>query len=251
MRALCLVLFCLLSRSVATQVMVAQQDPPAADATLALTCIQNALGGSAAFAAVSSLYIKGETKPSQGSDLRPIPSTREISVVFPDRYLRAEHPSRPGDSGFSSIVGFDKGVLLSSPRHPDAKLSEISAHQDFARQMLMRLPRKLARVRLLQRVTSDSGRERLAIEASGADGFRATLLLDRGTCLPIALQYTPSGAAIGGVRRVDLSEYRPFGGVRFPTVLKTTVSGRPYHEERVTTIELNTPTAAKAFAGRQ
>ena len=253
MRALCLVVLCVLSPSVATRVMFAQQDPPTADATSALTCIQNALGGTAAFAAVSSLYIKGETKPSQTSGLRPLAGTREISVVFPDRYLRADlgQPRRPGGSGLNSFVGFDKGVILSSPRHPDAKRAEVSADQDFARQMLRRLPRKLGGVRLSQRVTSDSGRDRLAIEASGADGLKATLLVDRETCVPIALQYITTGAAMNGVTRVDLSEYRPFGGIRFPTVLKTSIAGQPYHEERVTSIEVNTPTAAKAFAGRR
>jgi hypothetical protein len=85
MRALYLAVFCALSQPVATQVTLAQQDPPATDATSALTCIQAALGGTAAFAAVSSLYIKGETKPSQTSGLRPLPGTRAISVVFPDR----------------------------------------------------------------------------------------------------------------------------------------------------------------------
>ena len=251
MRALYLALFCALSQPVATQVMLAQQDPPATDATSVLTCIQDALGGTAAFAAVSSLYIKGDTKPSQTSGLRPLPGTREISVVFPDRYLSAHQPSRPGDSALSSIVGFDKGVLLSSPRGPDAKRAEVSAHRNFALQMLMRLPRKLAGVRLSQRVTSDSGHDRLAIEASGSDGFIATLLVDRETCVPIALQYNTVTAAMSGVARVDLSEYRSFGGIRFPTVLKTSIAGQPYHEERVTNVEVNTPAATRAFDGRR
>jgi hypothetical protein len=34
-------------------------------------------------------------------------------------------------------------------------------------------------------------------------------------------------------------------------VLKTSVAGQPYHEERVTTVEVNTPAAARAFAGRR
>jgi hypothetical protein len=250
MRVLCFVLFWILSQSLAPQVMLAQQDPPATDATSALTCIQNALGGTAAFAAVSSLYIKAETKPVQTSGLRPLPGTREISVVFPDRYLRAEQPSRPRDSGFNSMVGFDKGVLLSSPRHPDAKRSERSAHWNFAVQMLMRLPRRLPGVTLSQRVISDSGRDRLAIEASGADSLRATLLVDRETCVPIALQSMASGVT-SGVSRVDLSEYKAFGGIRVPTVLKTSIGGQPHSEERVTSVEVNTPAAARAFARRR
>src|SRR3990172_5731063 len=98
MRALHLVALCVLSQSVATQVMFARQDSAAADATSALTCIQNALGGTGAVGAVSSLYNKGQTKPSRDSGLRPIPGTREISVVFPDRYLRTDL----GQSGLNS-----------------------------------------------------------------------------------------------------------------------------------------------------
>ena len=252
MRALYLVLFCVLSQSVARTGVLAEQDPPAADATSALTCIQNALGGTAAFAAVSSLHIKGETKPLQDSGLRPPPGTREISVVFPDRYRRSQlaRPVRPGEAGLSSIIGFDKGVVLSNPGHPDPKRAEVLAHQDFARQMLMRLPRKSAGLTLLQRVTRDSARERVAIEASGADDFSATLLVERGTCVPIALQYNTVTAGKSGLARVDLSGYRSFGGIRFPTVLTTLIAGLPYSEERVTSVEVNTPTAAKAFAAR-
>jgi hypothetical protein len=252
MRAAYLLLFCVLFPCIATGV-IAQQIPPTADASSALTCIQSALGGTAAFAAVSSLHIEGETKPLQESGFRPPPGTREISVVFPDRYRRAQlgRPFRPGEAGLSSIVGFDKGVILSSPAHPDPKRAEVSAQHDFARQMLMRLPRELAGVRLQQRVTSDSGRDPLAIEASGADGFKATLLVDRGTCVPIALQYSTVTAALSGVARVDLSGYRAFGGIRFPTMLRTSIAGQPYQEERVTSVEVNTPAAAKAFAARR
>jgi hypothetical protein len=251
MRALGSWVFGLLLLSIAAPPTVAQQEPSATDATSALTCIQNALGGTAAFARVSSLYIKAEAKPSRNVGFRPVPGTREISVVFPDRYLRHERPSDPGRRAMSSSTGFDEGVILSSPRHPDEKRAEVSAHQDFARQMLMRLPRTLAGVRLMSHVTNDLGRGRLALEALGTEGFSATLLVDRDTCVPIALQYLTTGAAVSGITRVELSEYRSFGGVQFPMVLRTSVSGQPYHEERVTNIEVNTPAAAQAFAVRR
>ena len=122
---------------------------------------------------------------------------------------------------------------------------------DFARQMLMRLPRKMDGVKFAQRVLTDQGRERVAIDASGSNGFRATLLVDRGTCVPIALEYTTTRAFVGGVAHIDLLQYRPFGGVRFPTVLRTTIGGQLQEEERVTSIEVNTPAAAKAFPGRR
>jgi hypothetical protein len=251
MRTLILSLFCFVFQWVATEFAIARQDSPVTDATSALACIQNALGGTAAFAAVSSLYITGATSPSQDSGLRPIPTKREISVVFPDRYLRADSPSKPGYSVLSSVVGFNKAVILNRPGHPDARLNENLARQDFARQLLMRFPREMIGVRLQLRVTKESGRERLAVEASGTDSFKATLLADLETCVPVAVQYTPWGAATGGVRRVELSQYRRFGGVQFPTVLKTTVGGQLQTEEHVTTVELNTPTAAAAFASRR
>ena len=250
MRALHSVLLAVFS-SVVTQVTLAQQGPSPSDAATSLACIQNALGGTAAFAKVSSLHITSQTKPSKTGP-GPIPGTREISVVFPDRYLRADRgqPLKPGESGLSSFVGLDQGVILSSPRHPDRKRAEVLAHQDFAREMLMRLPRKVQGVNLTQRAVKDSGRERLAIEASAADGFKATLLVEAGTCVPIALQFDTVRGFISGLARVELSEYRQFGNVRFPTQLRTSVAGQPYQEERVTSIEVNSPTAAKAFPGR-
>ena len=233
--------------------MFAQQEPASADATQALTCIQTALGGTGAFAAVSSLYITGATKPLRDSGMRPVPGTRVISVVFPDRYRLADvgQPLMAGEGGMSSTVGFDRGVVLSNPRHPDAKRAEVSARQNFARQMLMRLPRKLPGVRLSQHVTTDAGRERLAVEALGTDGFRATLLADRGSCVPIALQFVVVTGTVKAAWRVDLSEYRAFGGIKFPTMLRESINGLPFREERVTSVEVNTPAAARAFVARR
>jgi len=113
--------------------------------------------------------------------------------------------------------------------------------------MLMRLPRTLPGVKLSQHVTTDSGRERLAVEAFATDDFRATLLADRGSCVPIALQFV----VVKDAWRVDLSEYVTFGGIKFPTVLRESINGLPFREERVTSVEVNTPAAAKGFAGRR
>jgi hypothetical protein len=248
MRCLCLVLLlCVLSPSAAEPELFAEQKPSSAEALSGLACIQTALGGTAAFAAVSSLYITGTTKPLQDSGMRPVPGTRAISVVFPDRYRRADSglPLMPGEGGMSSTVGFDRRVLLSNPRHPDANRNWVLARQDFGRQVLMRLPRSLPGTRLSQKVTNDSGRERLAVEAFGTDFFRATLLADRDSCVPIALRFVMSGANV----RVDLSNYRTFGGIKFPTILSESRGGLPYSEERVTSVEINTPAAARALAG--
>jgi hypothetical protein len=132
-------------------------------------------------------------------------------------------------------------VLLSEPRVPDGMLS---ARHDFVRQILMRLPRALPGVTLSQQTVTDGKQERLALNASDADGLLATLLVDPETCVPAAMHY----AFRRGLRvRFELSTYREFGGVRFPTVLKRLSDGVPFSEELVSNVVVNAPDAAKYF----
>lgn len=224
-----------------------QAESPAAEPPPGLTCIQNALGGTRAIAAVSSLWIVADTKPVATSGMRPIPGTREINVVFPDRYKNAHVGRPPGvttGATLSSIVGFDGDTILSVPRAPDARSS---ARLRFMREMLMLLPRASAGVTLSQRVVQDEGQERLAIDASGPDDFQATLLADSRTCVPVSLHYalTPQSPV-----RIDISDYRSFGGIRFPTELTISRRGVPTEQERISRVEVNTPDAARAFAPR-
>jgi hypothetical protein len=116
--------------------------------------------------------------------------------------------------------------------------------EDFARQMLMRLPRSLPNLNFAQHVTHDGSQERLAIEAAGPRGFRAILLADAHTCVPVALEYIAAGAA----KRVDLSAYRLVDGIRFPTMLKTSRDEAPFLEESVSKIEVNAPNVNADFA---
>lgn len=228
-----------------------QAAPQPAEPPPGLVCIQSALGGVRAFAGVSSLRIIADTKPVATSGMRPIPGRQEINVVFPDRYKRAHvgHPPTP----LSSTTGFDGDAILSglgpadamrSLRTPDAMRN---ARLQFMREMLMRLPRALPGVTLTQRVASDGGRERLAIDVSGPDRFQATLLADPNTCVPVALQYAMNRLD-RMIVRTELSEYRAFGGIRFPTMLKTSHGGIPYTEERVSRVEVNAPGADQYFA---
>jgi hypothetical protein len=184
-------------------------------------------------------------------------------MVFPDRYKRVNvgQPRSPGASTLRSVVGFDGPVMLTSPgvppegailrttREDHARRLMRIAREDFVRQMLMRLPRVFADFALSERVIRDAGQERLALEVSGADGFRATLLADLETCVPLALQYTGVSPTKGFVpERADLSEYREFDGIRFATLLKISQNGEPFAEERVSDVELNAPDAAEYFA---
>jgi hypothetical protein len=224
-----------------------------------LACIQNALGGVQAFAGVSSLRIVSDTKPVATTGSRPIPGRQEMSVIFPDRYKRAHVGTPPGVTGhtLSSTTGFDGDAILSGMGPPDAmrrmETPDATRHArlQFMREMLMRLPRALAGVTLSQRVMDDGGQERLAIDASGPYGFRGTLLADARTCVPIAFQYAGTPFSRTAITRTDLSEYHAFGGIRFPTMLKTSHGGTPYTEERVSRVEVNAPGADQYFAPRR
>jgi len=109
----------------------------------------------------------------------------------------------------------------------------------FVREMLKRLPLELPDVRLSQRTTLDAGQERLAIDASGLDGLDVTLLADPRTCVPIALQYVAPSPTGSDPSRVELSQYRRFGGILVPTVLKTTKNGEHWEEEYDSEIQVN------------
>jgi hypothetical protein len=145
----------------------------------------------------------------------------------------------PGLQSMSAFVGFNGEVLLANPRVPDIAVPKVmpKARQEFVRQMLMRLPRELAGVRLSQRVVRDAGQERLAIDAF-SPALVATLLADVQTCMPIALEYTAVSMA-EDTYRVDLSEYRRFGGIRFPTLLRKAKNGEAWEDEYDVNVEVN------------
>ena len=227
-----------------------QAESPAAEPPPGLTCIQNALGGTRAIAAVSSLWIVADTKPVATSGMRPLPGTREISVVFPGHYKDVHTGRFPNGRTLSSTTGFDGEVLLSMPRIPGSTTALSSARLRFMREMLMLLPRASTGVTLSQRVMDDGEQERLAIDASGPDSFRGTLLADSRTCVPVAFQYAGTPFSRTAITRTDLSEYHAFGGIQFPTMLQTSLGGISYTEERISRVEVNTPDAARAFAPR-
>lgn len=232
----------------------AQQGPSSTPAVPGLACIQDALGGVQVFAGVSSLRIVGSTKVTATTGMRPLPNKREIGVVFPDRYKQTnvEKDPAPGHVPLASLAGFNGNELLSglmTPRPPDDAVPKWmhGVRLGFVREMLMRLPRELADVRLSQRTTIDAGQERLAIEASGLDDLDTTLLADPRTCMPVAVQYTGASPTGPDPYRVDLSEYRRFGGILFPTVLKTTKNGEPWVEEYDSEIQVNAPLSDEYF----
>jgi hypothetical protein len=219
----------------------------ARDGAQGLACIQRALGGSLAFARVSSLRIVAETKPVVSG---PLPGTREIRVAFPDKYERIDvgRPPKFPDTTLSSTIGFNGRLILSAPRVPDSDRAMRSARWDFARQMWMRFPRSLAGVQMSQRATREGNRQRLALDLAGADGFQATLLADAASCVPVALEYPTNTTPHSTTTRVALAEYREFGGIRFPTVLRTSDGGQLWLIEHVSQVEVNAANSRQYFA---
>jgi hypothetical protein len=194
-----------------------------APATAALACIEEALGGVRVFAGVSSLRIVGSTKPTATTSTGPVANTREIGIVFPDRYRRSD-------------VQADAGMN--------------ATRLEFVQQVLMRLPREIADVRLLQRITHESGQDRLAIDASGLDGLDATLWADLRTCMPFALEYRQASTTTAGssdTYRIELSQYRRFGGILFPMVLRISRNGAPREDEYDSQIQVNVPLGDEYF----
>ncbi len=214
-------------------------------ANAGLSCLQQALGGVAAFAGVSSLRITAETKVTVTSGPRPMASKREIGVVFPDRYRITNAPL--GSAGATIVSGFNGNVPLSNMRPPGQSAATVEpvTRRRFVQQILMRLPRELPGIRLSPRTMQDAGQERLAFDASGSGypGLDATLLADPRTCMPVAIEYSESDPFANRrvTERVALSQYRRFGGILFPTLLRTTRDGKPWSDELVSEVLVNVP----------
>jgi hypothetical protein len=213
---------------------------------------------------VTSLLVSATRQPAAGA-AGQLPSTERIAIALPDRYTDEIRSELPG--GFGAITNISglmgkEGLERSSVRgnriiHDGTSEAREHGEEQFARALMLWLLRDSPAVP----VTWSAGTpgknvpsNRLAVQARGRAGFNATLWLDAETCHPIAVSYErpanlgdmraeqASGVtALGDTRlvRLDMGEYRSFGGVQFPTVIRMSVSGRAEAEQRVTDIEVN------------
>ncbi len=245
-----------------------------------LRCAHDALGGHAYVDAVKALRWISETRPAPGVS-GPVPSRTDTGFVFPSRYRRLDQPL--GDGGLpAGIVGVDGATVLSglvgwAAPDGDSVGAITTARHAFARDVLAWLvsPLPAAGVTLsFQGLQTDEDVPRLVLRATGADGFDATLLLDSSTCQPVGLVYERpanigdvmrerrrAGQAGGGpaslstpaagetrLERIDFAGYRSFEGIRFPTMLRRSIDGHPYIEERVTDVQVNPALPGDYFA---
>jgi hypothetical protein len=259
----------------------AQTRGAAPNLTRALACAHDAIGSQAG--AVTSLRIVSEAHAVPGVT-GPQPADRDTAIVFPDRFKTTMVSTSPSGALLPvSILGFSGTALLSSmggrvvPGDPAVPL--LTAQQEFARYLLMFLVRvspAIGTTFSAPALRRDGANERLALDAAGPGAFKATMLLDAGTCRATALVYerptsiadrlrtAPPDSSSGSMSvgmvaksirpgsmtavRIDLGDYRPFGGLTFPTVLKTSFDGKAYTEERVTDVQVNPALPRNYFA---
>ena len=208
--------------------------------TAALRCIQNALGGTNEVAALSSVRFVGKTKPTATTRPRPYATRIEIGTVFPDRF-KLQTAQTDGLQSLRSMVGFNGEVLLANPRVPDVAVPKVmpKARQEFVRQMLMRLPGSwpasaFPSAWCATPVRSDSPLTRSVRPLSPLFWRTSTR-----ACLS-HFSTTKVSMAEGSdtVPRRSL-EYRRFGGIRFPTLLRQAKNGAAWEDEYDVNVEVN------------
>ena len=243
----------------------------------ALSCARGAIGGDAV-THVRSLLIRKVRNPAAGAK-GGLRAEEHLAIALPDRYREEVRSDLPNYSlisirGFKGDVPFERSTVNGeSSSHAVRPEALKAAKQQFARELLVWLIRDSPAFPL-QWALADSNKvptdrpskrvpaNRLALGATGPEGFNATLLLDAITCHPVALTYErratiadfraeqANGISVVGdtrLERLDLSDYRSFGGVMFPTRIKMSIGPRAISDERVTEIEVNPALPADEF----
>jgi len=253
---------------------------PQASPSSAVACAQKALGDPAAIGRIRSLRVSSEIRPPAREGI--LPATREFAFAFPDKYKSTSASVLASKDGSSderrlmSVVGFNGRTLLTSMGvgNPTTKVTGdtapafIGAKHEFARNVLILLVRPTPAIADKLSVRGSHLGSEYGISVAGPDNFAATLLLDPSSCRPLALVFErpqnladPRPAAKAGSSttsfaftkklvqvRIELSEYRPFTGVLFPTLLKTSVDAQPVAEELITGVQVNPTLPANYFA---
>lgn len=222
----------------------------------ALACAREALGGTRALSAVSSLVVTWETTPDPANK-RGLPSTTEITLGFPDKFKTTSRTLLPNGKDLVSVQGFSGDRQLSKRVYdqtlvvdePD-EASLLRNQHGFARWALMLLLRETAPRPLTWSQDLTSADQHFSVAASGPDGFIIALLLDKATCQPVAAVWDRApnfGDGMSGrtsasgryVERRDLLEYQTFDGIRLPTRIRTATDGIPRSELKLTSARVN------------
>lgn len=209
----------------------------ASDATKLLADVQQALGGSAALAAITSIDVQGKALRTT-LDLCAS-GDFEMSIALPGRYTRRDMAAQFAGGPVYRLSGFDgdtfihdvqappdqrarKGAVrtfVEGPTSPSGeKAALLRVRQDFARMALGFLPQSLSAYPLS---FSPGGRVVLAsgaadvLEVTGEDGFAARLFIDGATHLPVMLTWMARQPVV--ITNAGEPRRRSGGGTLIPT----------------------------------
>jgi hypothetical protein len=197
----------------------AQRQPPSTWRE-AVACVQTALGGTRAIAAVKSLRMTSTIRPPLGGRGDVQPGQYVVSFAFPDRYKEVEasylvEPDgtrRPLPTSTWGLNGTQSLGSMDGRPSPAPAWELIVARRNFAHltlALLVRVPAITgARLTLGKTIAADDGKAVLTIQMNGKDDLNGTLEIDAATCQPRALQWTRP-ATIGDALSESRSQARP------------------------------------------
>lgn len=254
------------------------------DALSVMLKAREALGGEKKLSSIKTIVAQGETRQVRGDSLVPI--VFEISIELPGKYARRDETPAV-ESGYTTL-GFSGDDLIQLPQPvapvmpqmparpggpppptPEQIAAQMAAQrktrvatlkQDYARLMLGlfaattdAFPLTFQRTGIAE---SPQGRADV-IAVTGPNNFKANLLVNVDTHLPVMVSWTPPapnrpGAPMSGPPaapeiRLYFADYRDAGGVMWPHRIRRAVGGETTEETRFDRFKLNSKIDPKKF----
>lgn len=251
------------------------------EAAAILAKAREALGGEKKLTSIRTIVATGETRQVRGDNLVPI--VFEINIERPDKYARRDETPAV-ESGYSTagFVGPDLVLMPVPPTVPPAP--QLAARvktlkQDYARLMLglfaastEALPLEFARIGIAE---SPQGKADVLL-VTGPDDFKASLLINQDTHLPVMVSWLPPAPPARGAmppgaagragappaaqsgaparpaappveQRLYFADYRDAGGANWPYRLRRASGSETTEETTFDRFRLNAKIDPKKF----
>lgn len=258
----------------------AGQAPP--DAATVLAKAREALGGAKKLDAIKTIVAQGETRQVRGENLVPI--VFEINIELPGKYSRRDETPAV-ESGYTTS-GFSGDDLIQLPvpsapamapmaqrpggpppptpeqlaaRAATQRATRVAAlKQDYARLMLglfaastEAFPLTFARLGIAE---SPQGKADV-IGVTGPNNFKANLLINQETHLPVMLSWMPPApparpgapASAPLEQRLYFADFRDAGGATWPYRIRRAVGAETTEETTFDRFKLNVKIDPKKF----
>jgi hypothetical protein len=159
------------------------------EAAAILGAAHQALGGEKRLTSLKTVVTTGRTRQVRGENLVPIEF--EISIEFPDKYVRRDEI--PAQETGPTSRGFNGDLLIEAPEAPASPDKTAALKQDFARLTLGMLALSFSAYPLTfgyaGQAEAPEGKADV-LDVRGPDGFAARLFIDSSTHLPLMLSWT-------------------------------------------------------------